>query len=184
MNDKLPPPPHLVLVPSSDPPSEPDYRRVDPRAVNAWRLTGLVAAGIGSFVSLCALGIVALSGTLEGALGIALGAAWLVGSLAFLGIASGFPRLRFEHLSYRADERGFSIRSGVFWQSETFVPRSRVQHTDVARGPIDRAFGIAKLVVHTAGTENASIVLGGLAEDDARLLRDRLIEHSGDGDAV
>lgn len=184
MSDKLPPSPHLVLVPSSDSPSEPDYRRVDPRAVNAWRLTGLVAVGIGSFVSLCALGIVAFSGALAGALGIALGAAWLVGSLAFLGIALGFPRLRYEHLSYRADGRGFSIRSGVFWQSEIFVPRSRVQHTDVARGPIDRAFGIAKLVVHTAGTENASIVLGGLAEDDARRLRDRLIEQPGDDDAV
>ena len=63
------------------------------------------------------------------------------------------------------------------------MPRSRVQHTDVSRGPIERGFDLATLIVHTAGTENASISLGGLKAASAYAIRDYLIG-SGEDDAV
>ncbi len=62
------------------------------------------------------------------------------------------------------------------------MPRSRVQHTDINRGPIDRWLGLAELKVHTAGTRLASISLGGLSEQQARDLRNALLGE--DDDAV
>ena len=44
----------------------------------------------------------------------------------------------------------------------TNVPRSRVQHTDVSQGPLERNHGLGTLVVYTAGTDHAKVELGGL----------------------
>ena len=55
------------------------------------------------------------------------------------------------------------------------VPRSRVQHLDVERGPLERQFALATLVVHTAGTQTAALRLSGLDDHDAVALRDALI---------
>ena len=74
------------------------------------------------------------------------------------------------------------MRRGVFWRSETLVPRSRVQHIDLNRGPLDRRFGLATLKVYTAGTKLASVSVDGLPEARAAQLRDALVSH--DDDAV
>ncbi|MGA0058478.1 MAG: PH domain-containing protein [Planctomycetota bacterium] len=50
----------------------------------------------------------------------------------------------------------------------------------MTRGPIERAFGLATLVVHTAGTEAASFRLPGLTADRAGQLRDAILEARGD----
>ena len=52
----------------------------------------------------------------------------------------------------------------------------RVQHIDVTRGPLERYFGLATLVLHTAGTHNASIRISGLGEDDALAMRETIRE--------
>jgi len=84
---------------------------------------------------------------------------------------------------WRLDGHGYSLRRGRLWRHETFVPRSRVQHLDLQRGPLARRFGLATLVVHTAGTRHNAVSTAGLAADDAEWLRDQLarwIEHDDD----
>jgi uncharacterized protein len=54
------------------------------------------------------------------------------------------------------------------------VPRTRIQHLDVAQGPVQRRFGLGTLVLHTAGTFSASVALDGLAHETAMALRDDL----------
>ncbi|HEY1143490.1 MAG TPA: PH domain-containing protein, partial [Sphingomicrobium sp.] len=56
--------------------------------------------------------------------------------------------------------------------TDTVVPLVRVQHLDVVRGPVDKMFGTASLVVHTAGTHNSTVILPGLAPDRAAEMRD------------
>ena len=63
------------------------------------------------------------------------------------------------------------------------VPRSRVQHTDVSQGPVERRFGLGTLVIYTAGTDHAKVDLAGLEHGVALRLRDHLLP-SGDTDAV
>jgi hypothetical protein len=74
---------------------------------------------------------------------------------------------------------GLLIKRGVVWQKETFVPRPRIQHTDVDQGPIARRFGIATLRVFTAGTNAGELEIDGLAREDSIALRDKLLGRDG-----
>ena len=74
---------------------------------------------------------------------------------------------------------GLLLRRGVLWQTETFVPRPRIQHTDVDEGPIARHFGIATLKIFTAGTQVGQLQVEGLPRDSALTLRDRLLGRDG-----
>ena len=89
--------------------------------------------------------------------------------------ATWWPGVRYRHISYRTDPHGFTIRRGVLWRGVTSIPKARVQHTDVVQGPIQRRFGLGTLIIHTAGTQDASVSLGGLSYDKALPIRDFLI---------
>ena len=83
-------------------------------------------------------------------------------------------RRRWLRTRWRLDDDGFGVRRGHMWRSDTRVPGNRVQHLDVRRGPLDRAFGLATLIVHTAGTRNSALALSGLDHAQAERLRDTL----------
>jgi uncharacterized protein len=57
------------------------------------------------------------------------------------------------------------------------APFGRVQHIDVHRGPLERFYGLATLVLHTAGNHNASVALPGLAHEDALAMREEIRAH-------
>ncbi len=94
-----------------------------------------------------------------------------------------WPPLEHKYTRYWLDDDGLYIQKGVLWRRRTLVPRNRVQHTDVGQGPLQRRYGLGKLVVHTAGTRDASVTLSGLAHDHAVELRNTLIDRADD-DAV
>ena len=71
---------------------------------------------------------------------------------------------------------GVLIRRGVWWRAEIFVPRARIQHTEVNQGPLDRRWGMASVSLHTAGTRLEHIVLPGLPRAIAEQLRDTLLD--------
>lgn len=60
--------------------------------------------------------------------------------------------------------------------------RARVQHLDIERGPIERRYGLATLVVHTAGTRLSAVRQPGFDEDSANRLRDALVPHQREHD--
>jgi membrane protein YdbS with pleckstrin-like domain len=66
---------------------------------------------------------------------------------------------------------------GWLFHTDTVVPFVRVQHLDVTRGPLDKMFGTASLVIHTAGTHNSIVTVPGLAPDRAGEIRDVIREH-------
>ena len=101
--------------------------------------------------------------------------AFVVGLLSGISLAWRYANARFARTSFALDAAGLRIRRGVFWRSETLVPRSRVQHTDLNRGPLDRRFGLATLKVYTAGTKLASVAIDGMPESRAAQLRDALV---------
>nr|WP_241688413.1 PH domain-containing protein [Pseudoxanthomonas composti] len=84
---------------------------------------------------------------------------------------------------WRLDEDSLGLRRGRWWQTETRVPLSRVQHLDLKRGPLERSVGLSTLVVHTAGTKLNAVAVAGLDQHDAERLRDRLarqLDHHDD----
>jgi membrane protein YdbS with pleckstrin-like domain len=64
------------------------------------------------------------------------------------------------------------VLRGWIFHTDTVVPLVRVQHLDVVRGPLDKMFGTATLVIHTAGTHNSIVTLPGLDPERAAEMRD------------
>lgn len=87
---------------------------------------------------------------------------------------------RWRRTRYALGPLGLRIQRGVWWRSDTLVPRSRVQHIDLHRGPLDRRLGLAGLRVFTAGSELGKIALNGLTYERAVALRDVLIRVDDD----
>lgn len=90
----------------------------------------------------------------------------------------------YQAYKYKLSEAGLHIHNGVFWRQQNMVPRNRVQHIDITTGPLERKFDLSKLVVHTAGTRNATITLPGLLHQDATDLRQELINTNQAEDTV
>ena len=157
-------------------------QRLDVAFVPYDRLSGWIGVvfvfGIG-FLGLLALWV--FSEAKPWKLAIATGA-WLALVLLLVATTVFLPRKRWEHARWTISRAGLEIKKGVFFRSITNVPRSRVQHTDVTQGPIQRRFGLATLVVHTAGQQNSEVQLEGVTFDVAKALRDDLMAAgAGDG---
>ncbi len=105
---------------------------------------------------------------------------WLPSLLA-LGLAAlvilVIPARKYRRIGYALTDHTIRIVRGYLFHIDTVVPFVRVQHIDVARGPIERVFGVASLVVHTAGTHNSIVTLPGLAPATAAALRDTIRSH-------
>ena len=50
-----------------------------------------------------------------------------------------------------------------------------MQHLDFERGPLERRFGLATLVIHTAGSHERALRQSGLLLAEAEYLRDVLV---------
>ncbi len=77
-------------------------------------------------------------------------------------------------IGYRLSSDQIQIQRGNVWRVDTIMPFSRVQHIDIAEGPMERLFGLASLVMHSAGTHNSVVTLPGLKRTDAQDLRDHI----------
>lgn len=146
------------------------YTPLDPRFVPLQRLVGRITAVVLSLLALVGL-IVAL--TPRRWLWIAV--IWLTVTVAFAWLLDRWPAVAYRYAGYRIDERGIELRSGVYWQQVVNVPRSRVQHTDVAQGPLERRFGLGTLIIYTAGTDHSRVDQPGLEHGVALALRDHLL---------
>ena len=69
------------------------------------------------------------------------------------------------------------VAHGVLVHTETSVAFHRVQHIDIAQGPIERMCGVWQLVLNTPGTLNSRIRLPGLSRATAEALRDEIRLH-------
>ena len=105
---------------------------------------------------------------------------WVSLSVWLVWLAEVWPRRTYEATSYVVDQAGVEIWRGVHWRAIIAVPRSRVQHIDVLQGPLRRRFGLAALVIFTAGSEHSSVRLDNLEHQVALDLRDQLLPQASD----
>ena len=87
------------------------------------------------------------------------------------------PLRRYQARGYHLGADRLRVVRGLLFRSDTVVPFGRVQHIDVHQGPLERAYGLATLVLHTAGNHNASVALPGLGHDDAMAMREEIRAH-------
>jgi hypothetical protein len=97
-----------------------------------------------------------------------------------VAIAAGIVVEWFQPRRFRAwgyAERGddLLVRRGVMFARLSVVPYGRMQFVDVTAGPLERAFGLATVRLHTAAAATDARIPG-LERDEASRLRDLLAE--------
>lgn len=93
--------------------------------------------------------------------------------------------LRYDTIWYAVSDRGLYVRRGIIVISEHTITLENIQNVSVRRGPIEQLFGIATVVVETAGAsardEESSIMVGNqtvmVGLDNSDELRSLLMEH-------
>lgn len=101
--------------------------------------------------------------------------------LGLLLLAVLVPPINFARWRYGFVGDLLLMRYGILFVEERAVPVRRMQHVDLSRGPIERLFGLATLVVFTAGNEGSAFRVPGLPVRTALNLRDRIVQLRGDG---
>jgi membrane protein YdbS with pleckstrin-like domain len=157
-------------------------RQLDPRWIMVQRVHFAILLVILATVSFAGVLVIwAASGILV--LGLLLVPLWLTALGALGWLLQRWPAISYRHTSYRVDEAGLEITRGVYWRTTTNVPRSRIQHTDVSQGPLERRYSLGSLVVYTAGTHHSEVTLSGLEFTIAQRIRAHLLPRD-QGDAV
>jgi membrane protein YdbS with pleckstrin-like domain len=82
-------------------------------------------------------------------------------------------RGRYRSWGYAEREDDLIVTRGLLFRHVSVVPYGRMQFIDVTAGPIDRAFGLATVQLHTAAAATDARIPG-LIRVDADALRDRL----------
>ena len=149
-----------TAIPADLQPVEPGYR-------NALRARAAIFWGTLFIASLVGNAILFSGSQYSGALPA------IIGLIGLSGIFVAPDRI-YRRLGYAIDGRLLRTVRGWLFHTDTVVPFVRVQHIDLTRGPFDKIFGTATLVVHTAGTHNSIVTLPGLSPDRAAEIREAI----------
>jgi membrane protein YdbS with pleckstrin-like domain len=127
----------------------------------------LIARGIGVVVLLAALG-----------LGWSLAPHWLwlagMAAVVVYGVWRSIVTVRAVRAwGYAERDQDLLVRHGLLIRRLSIVPYARMQFVDVTAGPLERAFGLATVQLHTAAAASDAKVPG-LPPAEAARLRDRL----------
>lgn len=167
-----------AALPAEEPPAPEATERLDQRVVVYWYVTGIVGLVVVGGVLATAVWFLELRfAELLGPWPRAV--AWpLIALLALWTLIS--PPLAYALWRFTVTDRLLVARNGILFHEEKVIPITRLQHVDLTRGPVERVFGLATLVVYTAGTIGAYFRLPGLAAGRARELRDTILVRRGD----
>lgn len=125
--------------------------------------------GVPAVLAAVALVVIGAATGFAAAYGLAV-APLLVGALAWR-----FVDRRFGSWGYAEREDDLLVRRGVMFSRLSVVPYGRMQFIDVTAGPLERAFGLATVRLHTAAAATDARIPG-LEREEAARLRDSLAE--------
>ena len=96
----------------------------------------------------------------------------LAGVVLLFGVVHAV--LRYRSWEYEVRDDALYLERGVLTRVRTVVPFVRIQHVDSSRGPVERAIGLGRVIVYTAGSRGADVTVPGLTPTSADDLRERL----------
>ena len=151
-------------------------QRLDPGTVMMWRLQRLVRLIIIGIPTLIAIGYAA-STVFRFELVIVLVLTMVAINVVF---AMFWPALEYNAFRYMVREQDLLVQTGVLFRRWSAIPHNRIQHVDTRQGPLERVFGLSRLLVFTAAGMSADGSIPGLRTEDAERLRDLLSRRGGD----
>ncbi len=128
----------------------------------------LIIRGFVGVVAVVALYFGTMNGNLSSAIFALLFAAEIAVIVAFIW----FGYLGFFKKGFALREKDVSYKRGIIFQTITTIPLSRIQHSEVVRGPLDRFFGLSSVKIYTAGGNSSDVVIPGLALENAEKVRE------------
>jgi hypothetical protein len=144
-----------------------EWNRLSPKYRTLRRLTSLLVAPILFSVPAIVVGVVS-------------GEWWISAILWGIAAVIAVSRLLLVDRNWRSwgyveREDDLYITHGVLFRTLVAVPYGRMQLVEVESGPLERAFGLASVTLHTASA-STDATIPGLTPDEAARLRDRLTE--------
>jgi len=98
----------------------------------------------------------------------------LLAAIALAGfLGDRFAQRRVRAWAYCEREDDLLVRRGVMISRLSVIPYGRMQFIDVIAGPVERAFGLATVRMHTAAASSDARIPG-LPQEEAARLRDHL----------
>jgi membrane protein YdbS with pleckstrin-like domain len=137
---------------------QPSYRKL---LRTEWAITSL-------FLVVCAVLVIVFTPEARtiGGLLLTIGAALLIIIFYYYVQERSFP-----FIAYAVREHDVMFRSGWLVRSIKVCPYNRVQNCSIKSGPLERRWGLASLVLYTAGSEGADMRIPGLLQQEAEDLR-------------
>ena len=153
-----------MTTPRFDPfaPDGVTWVRVSPQLIKARLITTAIWLGL-PLIAAVVLGIIFGGWVWSATIALVL----ILGWLGWL-----IPR-QVRALGYAERDEDLLVRRGVMFRSLVVVPYGRMQYVDVQAGPLERAFGLATVQLHTASPGTDAGIPGLVAAEAARL-RERL----------
>ncbi|MCU0627327.1 MAG: PH domain-containing protein [Gemmatimonadaceae bacterium] len=139
---------------------------LDARVLGTWR----TASVLGSLV------VVPIAGAVARWAGIGWGWSAAIGLAAAIVLAAlecWRDGLRYRRWRWHVDEMAVVLQHGGLVRHVTTIPRFRLQHVDLSRGPLESRAGLATLTLHVAGSGEHEIP--GLPVATAEAVRDALV---------
>lgn len=150
-------------------PLDHQLRSLDPRAVLIWRLEwGVLIATLLVVALGAAIFLHASAGfDILPWVGAVIAGALVCGAIVVWTV----PLLEWRSWRYAIRDDEIEIHSGIWRTTRSSLPMSRIQYVDTRRGPLDRRFDLATMVIATAG---GSREIPGIATDEAERLRNSI----------
>ena len=101
----------------------------------------------------------------------------LIGGLVVCcGLYYFFQEKNFSVLAFAIRDKDVLHRKGWLFRSLKICPFNRIQNCSVLSGPIERSYGLASLIIYTAGSDGADMKISGLLQEEAERLRYFILE--------
>lgn len=140
-------------------------RKLEKKIFWVWIAGGLITALVpGAFISV-------LASIFDRFSSFSVFAAGYIFSAALI---STYMRFRYRAWGFELREDHLYIEHGVFRKVKTMVPFVRIQHVDTQRGVVERAVGLSKVIVYTAGSRGADVKVPGLLPKEATSIQEKL----------
>jgi putative membrane protein len=99
----------------------------------------------------------------------------MIGALLLFTIGNGV--LGWFFYTYHIENNELRIHQGFIFRKKRFIPRERIQSIDFSQGLIQRAFGLVKVQIETAGGGGEpEVVMSALKRNDAEMLKSNLYQ--------
>jgi len=100
--------------------------------------------------------------------------AWLYGALPLLAVFIVLPIADYRSWRWQLREHDFLLVHGLIVRRSVALPLSRIQQVDSHSGVLERALGMTRLTLHSAGSRAARVDLPGVPDDLADALQRHL----------